>query len=165
MEGLKTQTHPISRISHCAKNKVNDSMGASTFGFSGITRRRGATICSKNIIKACMSTHELSGYSHTSLLSTPLYVVSTAKPNINKFATNTAMSEAGCPYMGTHRFGPRQLVIFSQQPLISVLCIYKVKERAFDTGNFLSGKFATASPFLNLLKSSAVLSLSLHIHL
>lgn len=65
-----------------------------------------------------MVIHEFNGYSHTSLLAELLNKASMANPNMNIFATNTPMSEAGCPYIGTHLFGPRQFVIFSKQPPI-----------------------------------------------
>ena len=116
LDGENTHTQPINRIIHWAKNKANDIMGDSTFGFSGMMRSNGAMIWSNTIMKHCIAIHESSGYSQTSLLSTPRSDASMANPIINKFATKTAMSEAGWPYIGTHLFGPRQFVILSHTP-------------------------------------------------
>ena len=65
LDGENTHTQPINRIIHWAKNKANDIMGDSTFGFSGMMRSNGAMIWSNTIMKHCIAIHESSGYSHT----------------------------------------------------------------------------------------------------
>ena len=103
-------------------------MGDSTFGFSGMIRSNGAIIWSNTIMKHCIAIHESRGYSHTTLLSTPRSDASMANPIINKFATKTAMSEAGWPYIGTHLLGPRQFVILSHTlPMINYATLICVK--------------------------------------